>query len=273
MGKFYNNTANMNTEKNTLKKTIITFKEPESRLSYNVSSAMQGVLMENVSYGFGERMHENGSKPYSQHLVYKNSLPVWTINTLSGEAERELADPLMKPECTQIYLRNKDMFLEIAGKSQSEIEFDELLQSTFFAECSRYIKIRFRTPTAFKTNGRYQFYPTVRHIIKSLAGKFNACGFEAEIDLTDDIESMEENIDIADYSLRSTFFYLEGVRIPSFTGWVMLRIRGPQQLANLMHLLVRFGEYSGVGIKTAMGMGAIEIEERKEPVKHEKAKA
>ena len=39
---------------------------------------------------------------------------------------------------------------------------------------------------------------------------------------------------------------------------------GPQQFVNLMNLLVRIGEYSGVGIKTAMGMGAVEIIERKE---------
>ena len=38
---------------------------------------------------------------------------------------------------------------------------------------------------------------------------------------------------------------------------------GPQQMVNLMHMLLHFGTYSGVGIKTAMGMGGFQIEERK----------
>ena len=34
-------------------------------------------------------------------------------------------------------------------------------------------------------------------------------------------------------------------------------------MVNLMHMLLRFGTYSGIGIKTAMGMGGLQIEERK----------
>ena len=33
-------------------------------------------------------------------------------------------------------------------------------------------------------------------------------------------------------------------------------------MSKYVKMLVRFGEYSGVGIKTAMGMGAIRIVER-----------
>ena len=46
-------------------------------------------------------------------------------------------------------------------------------------------------------------------------------------------------------------------------GRITLKITGPQQFVNLMHLLIRIGEYAGIGIKTAMGMGAVEIIERK----------
>lgn len=33
-------------------------------------------------------------------------------------------------------------------------------------------------------------------------------------------------------------------------------------MANYIRLLCRFGEYSGVGIKTSMGMGAIQLHRR-----------
>jgi len=54
----------------------------------------------------------------------------------------------------------------------------------------------------------------------------------------------EEYIEISGYKLRSTFFHLEGVRIPSFMGEITLNIKGPAQLVNLAHMLVFFGTYT-----------------------------
>lgn len=249
---------------NILRKTKVYFKPTEVKLSYNISSVMQGVLMDKVSYGFGEKMHKDGMKPYSQYFYYENDIPVWTVNTISDEAEHELVSPLLDEGCKKIYLRHKDMTLEIIKKEHTELPYDVLMQETFFSSCSRYITLRFKTPTAFKTNNRYQFYPTTEHILKSLTGKFNVCDFDAELDFIEDMEKTLQHLEIANYSLRSTNFYLEHTKIPSFIGRITLKITGPQQFVNLMHLLVRIGEYSGVGIKTAMGMGAVEIIERKE---------
>ena len=50
---------------NILRKTKVYFKPTEAKLSYNISSVMQGVLMDKVSYGFGEKMYKDGMKPYS----------------------------------------------------------------------------------------------------------------------------------------------------------------------------------------------------------------
>ena len=62
-----------------LRKTKVYFKPTEVKLSYNISSVMQGVLMDKVSYGFGEKMHKDGMKPYSQYFYYENDIPVWTV--------------------------------------------------------------------------------------------------------------------------------------------------------------------------------------------------
>ena len=62
------------------------------------------------------------------------------------------------------------------------------------------------------------------------------------------------------YKLRSTFFHLEGIKIPSFTGEISIRINGPETLANLANLLIYFGNWAGVGIKTSLGMGAVKCE-------------
>ena len=70
--------------------------------------------------------------------------------------------------------------------------------------------------------------------------------------------------------MRSTQYRIERVRIPSFIGEISIRIDGSQQLANVATMLAKFGEYSGVGIKTGMGMGAMKvIDPERNRVKHD----
>ena len=68
--------------------------------------------------------------------------------------------------------------------------------------------------------------------------------------------------------MRSTRFHLEGVTIPSFIGEVTIKITGPQMMVNLANMLAAFGEYAGIGIKTSIGMGAVEINRERRGVKN-----
>ena len=64
---------------------------------------------------------------------------------------------------------------------------------------------------------------------------------------------------ISFHRLRSVSFPLQGKTIPGFVGQLTIRFKGPETLARYARMLFEFGEYSGVGIKTGMGMGAIKI--------------
>ena len=77
------------------------------------------------------------------------------------------------------------------------------------------------------------------------------------------LASLTESSSIVQYKLRSTFFLLEGVRIPAFKGEIKIKIAGTATMAKYARLLTRFGEYSGVGIKSAIGMGALQLKEAK----------
>lgn len=247
-----------------MKRLTVDFAEVEQRLSYNISSIMQGVLMERTSPDYGEVLHQSKLKPYSQFAFNTDGVLQWTVNTLDDVAFEQLIQPILQDDYQSVFLRQKQLELKITKKELKELTFESLLADTFFGDCSRYITIRFKTPTAFKNDGRYQFYPTVWHVFKSLANKFDASAIGTEIAYQQTLEDIEEHVQIIRYNLRSTVFYLESVKIPSFVGTVTFKVNGPQQLVNLINLLARFGEYSGVGIKAAMGMGAIEIIERKE---------
>ena len=231
-------------------------------LSYHSASLFQGALMQRIDPAYGEVLHRSELKPYSQYLTFHKGRPVWVLQLLTDEAASHLLAPPQLTAGSTILLERLDLQVEIAAVSQDRLTHEELLQRTFFASCPRTIKIRFATPTAFKVQGRYQIYPTIRHIFGSLIQKYDAVYTQTEIMEDGLLEDLQKLISVIGYDLRSTSFSVEGVTIPSFMGTLLLKIAGPQQLVNLVHLLQRFGTYAGVGIKTAMGMGALQVIER-----------
>ena len=99
--------------------------------------------------------------------------------------------------------------------------------------------------------------PDVRYIFQSLMNKYSASSDELEMYDEETLEQLAGNSSIVRYRLQSVFFPLEGVKIPSFKGELTMRVGGSETMARYARLLAGFGEYSGIGIKTAMGMGGI----------------
>ena len=124
---------------------------------------------------------------------------------------------------------------------------------------SPFIQIHFLTPTAFKKQGKYLFYPDIRCIFQSLMNKYDSAARNEKMVDTDTLEQLTENAQIVRYDLKSVSFSLEGVKIPAFIGKVVVKMNGTRTISNFANMLFEFGEYSGVGIKTALGMGCMKI--------------
>ena len=241
--------------------------EPCQELRVNASSLLQGVLMEQIDSDYAEYLHSLEMNPYTQHLEWREGEPVWILTTVTEEAENQILQPLLSADFKRIYVKHKDMELAVREKAVKQVMYRDLLQQTYFGSCGRTLEIEFVTPTAFKTGGRYQFYPTITHIFQSLARKHDGVRTDTEIFSEELMQEVDEKLEVTGYRLRSTRFHLEGVKIPAFLGTLRIRIHGPQQFVNLIHFLLQFGTYSGVGIKSSIGMGAIrvvEVQRRKE---------
>lgn len=231
----------------------------KEKITFQKASLFQGVLMEQINKDYANKMHEDGLHPYSQKLKYEGDKLIWQINTMNQEAYEEIILPLQKEEFNKIELKHNNLELAIKGKKISGISYQNMINKYYFGECSRYVRIRFTTPTSFKRAGNYVFYPDMSLIYNSLMNKYDTFAQGATIRTEEILEQLVEYSEIAKYNLRSVMFHMEGVRIPAFMGEVLVKIKGPQPLVNLIHLLLQYGTYSGVGIKTAMGMGALEI--------------
>lgn len=226
------------------------------------SSNMQGIMMERIDSSYAKKLHEQGLKPYSQYIV-GGEQKEWVVKTFTKEAYQEIITPLLDEKLSEFCIEKKEMHARIMGKELRTLRKQELLDEFYSDICSRYLSLEFLTPTSFKSDGRYIIIPEVRYIYQSLMNKYSAASEDLDMCDEETLVQLTENSNIVQYKLRSTFFPLEGVRIPAFKGEINIKVLGTTTMAKYARLLARFGEYSGVGIKSAIGMGALQLKEAK----------
>lgn len=224
------------------------------------SSNMQGVLMERLESVYADQLHEQGLKPYSQYIT-GGAQKEWVVKTFTQDAYQKIISPLLDGKFTEFVIEKKDIHVKVRTKELKTISKQELLDEFYSDDYSRYIHLEFLSPTAFKSNGNYVIMPDMRYIYQSLMNKYSAASENMDMYDEETLEQLVNNSYIVQYKLKSTFFPLEGVRIPSFKGEIRIKVSGTATMAKYARLLARFGEYSGVGIKTAIGMGGLQMKE------------
>lgn len=244
-----------------LKQIEIIMDNPE-KIGYNSGSIFHGVLMEKISSEFAQIMHSETVRSYAQYVVRNNDKLIWRISILNAQADEEISNALLDDGFSQANLKSKNLIMPIESKKLTQNSYSNLFKSCYInGDCDRYMNIKIVTPMAFKSNGRYVNYPNLKLIYSSLIKKYDANSLSCEIGI-DTITELFEKSEICRYDLKSCWFYLEKTKIPSFIGEFTIKINGNSQLVSLANMLFKFGEYSGIGIKTALGMGAIKIKKR-----------
>ena len=209
--------------------------------------------MEKTNDNFSDDMHITGFHPYTQYL-YKTDEQYWCVSALNDYADKNLTTVLSNNGV--ITLTHNDIMIPYTLISSMHTDTDTLFKEHYFIkEQSRYAIIEFLTPCSFKSYGEYMIFPDIWHIFRSLIEKYNFIS-ETKID-EKDIDEICRCMKISSYSLRSSSFCLESVKIPSFWGKITIKCGGGKEMVSLMHMLISFAEYSGIGRKTALGMGAV----------------
>lgn len=231
----------------------------EQRASYNWGSLFHGILIKSLPPEIAEMLHHSQLRPFSQYVLpQSNQQLIWTIGLWDAEIANHIVQAVMP--LAHIELKHKAITMEVTGvqrASQSEHEYFNQFFTTD-TPCRRY-EIEFLTPCTHKQDGSYALFPNPELIVKSLNNRY--CAFMEDVSL-DDPEAMEQvarHIRMVRYSLHSAVYYLEQTKITGYMGRVTVVIGGTEQLARLAGALLSFAEYSGLGVKTALGMGGVKI--------------
>lgn len=120
-------------------------------------------------------------------------------------------------------------------------------------------RLEFCTATAFKSAGESQILPTVRLILQSLILKWNGCFPQCQIEDEggEGLEALSAGLVCREFSLRSAEYPLKGVKLPGFVGEMVLENHLKGFHRELANALLLFSGWSGIGMKTTLGMGGV----------------
>lgn len=245
--------------------------ESSSSLNQQMSSLFHGVLMEKLldagKQDYIEKLHESSLHEYSMYLREdrKSNRWYWILNLLSDEAFNIIWNDVMS-HVQQFVLTHQEIEVKIsdaAVKKLSDRELFDIFKSDHMID--KFV-LDFQTPVSFKRDGGYVIFPEVSLILNSLVNKYETAFHDEIISDMDTFNQLYERCYISRYNLRSTSFHLEGVRINGFIGTITISCRSNSTMKSFLNMLLTFGEYSGIGIKTSIGMGAYKLKlmERKE---------
>ena len=121
-----------------------------------------------------------------------------------------------------------------------------------------YAEMIFRTPISFRRHDRYVIFPEGGLIFASVLRRWNYFAPQLGFSEGELLPQLLSSADIRRYQLRSEEFHVERVRITGFSERLTLGLHGDELTQRLAALLIAYAAYAGVGIKTALGMGATE---------------
>ena len=236
-------------------------------LNYKKASDFQGVLFNHIDYEYGEYLHRQQLHPYSQYIYFEDDVPFWRINVTDTEAYENIIVPFLRDDVLSFVIKNGNINVNILDKELEKHNYSELLDGFYNNKADRRISLEFRTVTSFKQRGRYNITPDLRLIYQSLMMKYSAVGGNANMMDEDALDDLVMNSGITSYRLFSARFPMEGQNVPGFLGKLTVGFYGPDTMARYARMLFQFGEYSGIGIKCGMGMGAFRILREKKNVR------
>ena len=237
--------------------------DPSIKIVQSIGSVLHGVLMELVGTEYAGRLHESGLRPYSQYIYFDKEKKqyLWHLSAVTADAVNHILKPVLKmPE--KIFLKQKRGYLYVKERSILEETSYEALIHKFWSGDRLYTqaKLQCMGTTSFKVDKRYTIFPEAFRIYRYLLRQWNQFNTYGILDTTSLLDDLETGVFIWDYNLRMGMYGLEGIKIKGFRGQIIMQFKSNMELQRVLALLSYYSQFSGLGIKTALGMGGVQSE-------------
>ena len=232
----------------------------DARAPASMGSILHGALMERLPGDYATYLHTENLRPYSQSIRWdrETGRVLWRIGTLDRTAGEIIGGVLHG--IGSIHLRQKGYSIDVQNiQCIAQRSYQDIADEYFRAETApRGAEIQFLTPTSFKQGGAYIILPESALILQSLLARWNRFCPDIRIEEDDLVQTLAAHTRLTRYALRSAAFSVEGYSIRGFRGQIALQFTGSDMVRRILGTLLAFAPYAGIGIKTALGMGAAE---------------
>lgn len=233
------------------------------KIVQSIGSVLHGVLMELVGSDYAGQLHEAGLRPYSQYVYFDKDRKqyIWRLSAVTADAVNRIVRPMLEmPE--KIFLKQKRGHLYIKDRTiLEETSYEDLIRKFWSSDVFyTQAKLQCMSATSFKVDKKYTIFPEAFRIYRYLLRQWNQFSTFGMLDTDSLLEVLEAGVYIRDYNLRMGIYGLEGVTIRGFRGQVIMQFKRNVELQRVLALLSYYSQFTGLGIKTALGMGGIQCE-------------
>ena len=238
------------------------------KLNSLMGSVFHGLLMDIAGADVAAWLHQQSScRPFSQCVFFdkEKNISIWRICTLSETGFSRIVLPLLDSIGKNFQLKQKGYSIGLVREiSKEEISYQELMDSVFMAEDAPLGgELSFLTTASFKKDNRYVLWPEIYLFFQSLINHWNEMYPASSISGHNIDKDMADSCYITKYNLRSQKYSVNSGDIYGFGGNMRLKLSGNDMTKRLMQMLLIYSQYAGIGIKTALGMGAVNFQELK----------
>lgn len=235
----------------------IDFHSSRDQTPWHIAYALYAELMQAAQRADAAAIHEApGLRPLSQYVEQSQPQALrWTVNLMGEQTADRLDEALHAIDQVKAW-----GLVELNRKNIQcrQISLTDLQAQCLGDEC-RPLQLQLITPCSFRSEGSYVDFPSVRLIIRSLATRWSHCFDQLPLNDEDALRLLCEGIRIGNYHLKSASYRMKDTHIPGFRGELCLIPRLSPPMQQLYKLLMAFAPYSGLGIKTALGMGGVKL--------------
>jgi CRISPR-associated endoribonuclease Cas6 len=218
-----------------------------SDIKSDITVKIHGAVMTLIKAEYAEKLHKQEYHPFSIFTLPRQGGYLIRISSLNTEAE-QLASVLCKEKKLTIFGMSEP--LEIVGYDKSSPVRAEMLEEYVTQNICR---LNFVTPAVIKTGGKPCCKPDIAKYFYSVILKYNA--FEKNQLSFNDFQNAFDSADFGSFSLQSVFYNVSGNNYPGMTGFCDVKLPKNRDQADLLKKVFAYATYSGVGGKTALGMG------------------
>ena len=209
---------------------------------------IHGYIMSIIDSDYAEKLHTEALNPFSINVVRDGSELILTINALADEA-MQIINALKAVD--KIIVKGAPALKVLDYSIENPVGYNDYVDNI------KKYQFNIITPALCKKQGTLYFGTEISQYFKSVALKLNE--FENENISEEDIKKAFDCMKIVGYKFFSKSYKIAPKKLTGMMGSVSFKIHGDYSNCELLKKLIHYSCYSGIGSRTALGMGGAEL--------------